>query len=437
MRGWRRVGRQTDGRIVKIVMRDNTTHYEQFTKIFQGSRGSAEGLIDDMRQQYGDDVPGAAAIVYYDKNLPSILENKFPGVSWEKKAQAMMPLTMALIDRIIERMLVAQEHPYSYGELARNIDYQRMFHYVSDNLVKGSFITQAVVITHILSHERAGKRVYQPSAGLAWQLRHTELRGLRTDDLRLPYENVYIVVPESANLQVYNAETGWHQAIGVYITEDPSPTENGGDPMGCRAWRVMVVGESKGVVPNNYGISEMDDALTYFRIPLPGGVTLDSALKSVGDEMFKEKEYVDGWEQMKDTWQNLFRWAMNAMLYATNTEKGDHWIANKQARRLWERIQKIPGKSKKKSRLARELSGIKNQQRRILLGTKVVIDRHVMKEGAPGGKGAPLIIRTRVSGHWRNQPYGKGREQRKLIFISPFWRGPEDGLISNPTHEMK
>jgi hypothetical protein len=34
--------------------------------------------------------------------------------------------------------------------------------------------------------------------------------------------------------------------------------------------------------------------------------------------------------------------------------------------------------------------------------------------------------RWMVRGHWRNQPYGTGRELRKLIWIDPFVKGPDD-----------
>jgi hypothetical protein len=30
-----------------------------------------------------------------------------------------------------------------------------------------------------------------------------------------------------------------------------------------------------------------------------------------------------------------------------------------------------------------------------------------------------------VRGHWRNQPWGPGGSLRRLIWIAPFWKGPE------------
>lgn len=44
-----------------------------------------------------------------------------------------------------------------------------------------------------------------------------------------------------------------------------------------------------------------------------------------------------------------------------------------------------------------------------------------------------LSIRFIVRGHWRNQPFGKGSEERKLIWIKPHYKGPEIAeLINRP-----
>jgi hypothetical protein len=38
-------------------------------------------------------------------------------------------------------------------------------------------------------------------------------------------------------------------------------------------------------------------------------------------------------------------------------------------------------------------------------------------------------IRFPVSGHWRQQPYGPGRKQRKLTYINPYIKGPTDAPL--------
>jgi hypothetical protein len=43
------------------------------------------------------------------------------------------------------------------------------------------------------------------------------------------------------------------------------------------------------------------------------------------------------------------------------------------------------------------------------------------------GKRSNVSVELRyvVRGHWKNQPFGKGRSQRKRLWIQPYWKGPE------------
>jgi len=47
-----------------------------------------------------------------------------------------------------------------------------------------------------------------------------------------------------------------------------------------------------------------------------------------------------------------------------------------------------------------------------------------------------LNVQTLVAGHWKRQPYGEGRGQRKTIWIEPYWRGPEDAPIIQRPHVL-
>lgn len=41
-----------------------------------------------------------------------------------------------------------------------------------------------------------------------------------------------------------------------------------------------------------------------------------------------------------------------------------------------------------------------------------------------------------VCGHWRNQAHGTGRAQRRLKWIEPHWKGPEDAPINFRAHKV-
>lgn len=73
----------------------------------------------------------------------------------------------------------------------------------------------------------------------------------------------------------------------------------------------------------------------------------------------------------------------------------------------------------------------------------LVIQRIVIEPGDESMEPVPISVsvsdpsrhsaRFLVRGHWRRQPYGAGSEKRKLIWIRPFFKGPEMAeLINRP-----
>jgi len=56
---------------------------------------------------------------------------------------------------------------------------------------------------------------------------------------------------------------------------------------------------------------------------------------------------------------------------------------------------------------------------------------------AKDGSGKKLDKRFIVRGHWRNQPYGKGRSMRRHIWIIPHWKGPEWGEVTPKKYKVE
>lgn len=50
------------------------------------------------------------------------------------------------------------------------------------------------------------------------------------------------------------------------------------------------------------------------------------------------------------------------------------------------------------------------------------------------GKGSSPNVQRMVRGHPKRQPFGPGREQRKIIFVEPYMRGPEDAPFALRSH---
>lgn len=52
-------------------------------------------------------------------------------------------------------------------------------------------------------------------------------------------------------------------------------------------------------------------------------------------------------------------------------------------------------------------------------------------QGAASAIGKQLMERIQTRGHWKSQAHGPGRMERKIIFIEPYWRGPDAAEVIN------
>ncbi len=74
-----------------------------------------------------------------------------------------------------------------------------------------------------------------------------------------------------------------------------------------------------------------------------------------------------------------------------------------------------------------------------VVGRPVVLDlrKELRDYIATGRSYGPVSVQTLVRGHWKHQPHGSGRAERKFIHIEPYWRGPEDAPIAVRPHILK
>lgn len=62
--------------------------------------------------------------------------------------------------------------------------------------------------------------------------------------------------------------------------------------------------------------------------------------------------------------------------------------------------------------------------------------REVVRGVSRGDISAKASVQSLVRGHWKHQPCGAGRSDRKFIHIEPYWRGPEDAPIAVRSHHL-
>lgn len=67
--------------------------------------------------------------------------------------------------------------------------------------------------------------------------------------------------------------------------------------------------------------------------------------------------------------------------------------------------------------------------RTYVIGSPIDLDvREAVAEYIAKGGTSPKV-QSLVRGHYKRQPYGPGRAARKVVWVQPYWRGPEDAPI--------
>jgi hypothetical protein len=68
--------------------------------------------------------------------------------------------------------------------------------------------------------------------------------------------------------------------------------------------------------------------------------------------------------------------------------------------------------------------------RTFMMGTPIDLDcRPAVRAYLLGERAAPPSVQSWVIGHWKRQVIGVGRSGRKVIWVQPYWRGPEGAPI--------
>jgi hypothetical protein len=362
-------------------------------------------------------------------------------VKAKSPAMALMQATNITLKNINYQSAVLEEIAFHVIDADFNQDFVRQWS--GDMLVKGihrhlkEFSGEAAANSFITdcwqraSWKKAGRKVYEVSPGLAEHLTNTEVHNVQTEFVNLPFNTICVQVPWQAKLElpgrIADRMIKTHpdsklvpigtQAVNCIMV---SATVDMYEGIATKVWQVTIVSDGQhGIID---GIP--DFACYSFPVPFFEGKTIEDCIKyrrKMVDNMKKEL-YPD------PIWEVYFKWILNFVLYLSYEPAVamEEIISNKDYRLLKERIIKLPPGEKKKRLNERLRSTPKNE--RLYVGRGFP---RVPTHSEPGS-GKPLTVRTMVTGHWRNQAFGTGRQEHKLIWIRPFWRGPMHMEEHNP-----
>jgi hypothetical protein len=255
---------------------------------------------------------------------------------------------------------------------------------------------------------REGRHDYEVSPGLTQRLLATEVRGVQGKFLRLPFPCLTVKLDPAAfdgYVEVLVSEQTLHESM-------PAPR----NADGTMKFLTFFFNRGGHFADGKFGTAR--------------GKVL--TLRVLGEDDLSE-QIERNTDRMSSIGARVARFVTNLVLYLSWPDTGDEpeirhnpeWLA------LREKIKTLTGykKERAKERL-KELS----PERRLYVGAKVPF--LTGGESAVSGGGDKLLVRTLVSGHWKQQPCGPRNSERKLIRIEPFWRGPVDGALSSPVRKV-
>jgi len=286
--------------------------------------------------------------------------------------------------------------------------------------------------------------VYSVSPRLARLLQQTDLKGVDCNLVRAPHHVMFVEIPTSSGLQVFNRDTGWHPVEGAYVVETdrvfdpevfktrkepPLPRLEAGETF--REIRVQVIGKSK----NTRNV--WDDACFNFRIPMDEGTIEDAINREMG---LVSHLWGRHHKEARQVVHGLFNFVVNVLLYCTSIDVDIVTRLNPDWEVVNNRMRKAKS-DKKRKRLQRELGKIDRQETQVI-GSRLVVGKPPLdqesRDRTPQGTGQKLRTPHRVAGHWKGVWVGSedaerakeiGPRRKAPKWIQPYSRGDLAGQI--------
>jgi hypothetical protein len=284
-----------------------------------------------------------------------------------------------------------------------------------------SCVEVAAFMAHRLAHVADQPNWFRLSEGLAERLMTTELRGLTPTDIRLPFHTLAIEVPQGL-LELSDPETGFHCVRCILVADCDGSMSQHPRALKGRHLMLFVQCEANEHSPTSFEtldlhftLSLKDSNQTLHEQDIERAAQYGATIERKGRLFGRETDPLEAR-------QLIVQLVLNVLLYLSS-DRADvcHCHANEIARLT-------KGRDRKKLRaVLRERIGRLERERVFIVGSSVRIDPALREHlSRSPGSGSSLAYRTVVRGHWKHQPFGEARAERRLIWIQPYVRGGDD-----------
>lgn len=256
-------------------------------------------------------------------------------------------------------------------------------------------LLQACYVTYATL--KAGDPIFTIKKDLAIALRDTEIPNISVEEIKLPFEGINIDFPENT----LNAPANNASRYIVALT----PVEQ----------RLRII-SMHGEYTNFINMDLIPGKKLWECIDETTRKTWENCNNPEIRARFEETSvYKDYYKS------DMFRLAMNTILYITSPEADVQNTHNQEIKNLNKKM--INKKGLRREEYSKRIKML-NSQKNYIVGAKFRLSKEYTAKLTSEGKKWELKHRVRVMGHFKNQPVGPGRLERKRIWIAPYWKGP-------------
>ena len=203
----------------------------------------------------------------------------------------------------------------------------------------------------------------------------------------------------------------------------------------------------KSILFNTYHIIENIEEFDMFTrsLPIQENKSIDEILKTEWKSDYKELAGIDEYDT--DSGTTFYRILLNTILYLNSNDVDmiERISPHKALIQKMKELGHVP-KNNKSKKLINKKNNIKEKMKKYsslnyaVLGKKLgkikIIKPNINWKNNNEITGVKIGTRFMVRGHWRNQPYGTEMTERKLIWIKPYFKGPDMAALINKPYDV-
>jgi len=311
------------------------------------------------------------------------MQNKYEIIRELFKEYSLLNYPLASYDEFIQRIMPERCFKLLYAAT------QKMGYSQAD------FVAMPQLMYTVWVTEKTGRPVFEVRPDIMEALRDTDIPDFPLEDLKLPFEGIILKIDQDT-FHGPAANTGV-----LYVTQVDSDR-----------FRVVF---------------DINDEDTHFmNLTTDGCHTLKQSIekstqatKEIPEHILKQYEesriYFDYYDS------DVFRFVINLVLYITSPDSDVKQDKTK-IHALHQKLQATKKKNKREI-ILKQLRKAKDHKRYIV-GANTKLTKEYKASLTDAGKKWALTHRFKVRGHFRKQACGKGYQDHKRIWVSPYWKGP-------------